>query len=521
MPADVVPLAPMRSPRGRTLAAVLVLTVSGLVTPASVAGADPVVVGAGDIADCGTTADSATAALVDHIAGTVVVIGDNVYPSGTAAYYHDCYDPTWGRFKARTKPASGNHEYLVSGATGYFGYFGGAAGDPSKGYYSYDLGTWHIVVLNSNCSFVGCSSTSAQAGWLRANLAANKGKDVLAYWHHPRFSSGTHGSSAILQPLWEILYAAGADVILNGHDHDYERFARQDPWGRADTPFGIREFVVGTGGGGLRARNWTAPNSQAFSSTHGVLKLTLRKGAYDWSFVPIAGSTFTDSGTATTHGAPPAWTTRTFAVGSDAYVDQAHPDTAYGPSSRLLVDGDAGGGLGTARLSQGDGERAEWHGPAGGAAAVGPRPDDGRTEDLPDHDDLVRGEPDLAEPPGRHRPVRLGCRPDRRRLVGRARRHLDRSHERHVRLPALSDVHERRRIRVAPGRPSTPADRPDRRRSLIRRRLAQSACGRRVSSGRPSAVSGTDPRQSCAPPRRPREEPWTTSPFSSRPSRSV
>jgi len=335
----------MRSSRDRTLAAALVLTVSGLVTPAMVAAADPVVVGAGDIADCRTTADSATAALVDHIQGTVVVIGDNVYPSGTAASYDDCYDPTWGRFKARTKPASGNHEYLVAGATGYFGYFGAAAGDPSKGYYSYDLGTWHIVVLNSNCSFVSCASTSAQAGWLRANLAANKGKDVLAYWHHPRFSSGTHGSSMVLQPLWEILYAAGADVILSGHDHDYERFARQDPWGRADTPYGIREFVVGTGGGGLRPRNWHAPNSQAFSSTHGVLKLTLRKGAYDWSFVPIAGSTFTDSGTTTTHGAPPAWTTRTYAVGSDAYVDQAHPDTTYGSSSRLLVDGDAGGGL--------------------------------------------------------------------------------------------------------------------------------------------------------------------------------
>src|SRR4029079_14602312 len=133
------------------------------------------------------------------------------------------------------------------GATGYFGYFGAAAGDPSKGYYSYDVGTWPVVVFNSTCSKVSCSATSAQAGWLRANLAANKGKDVLAYWHHPRFSSGTHGSSADLQPFWEILYAGGADVVRSGHDHDYERFARQDPWGRADTPYGIRQFVVGTG----------------------------------------------------------------------------------------------------------------------------------------------------------------------------------------------------------------------------------------------------------------------------------
>ncbi len=192
----------MRSPRGQTLAVALVLTVGGLIAPAAVAAADPVIVGAGDIASCSATADSATAKLLDGITGTVVALGDNAYPSGTAAQFRDCYAPTWGRHKARTRPAAGNHDYETAGAKGYFGYFGAAAGDPAKGYYSYDLGTWHIVVLNSNCAAIGgCSATSPQGGWLRADLAANRGKDVLAYWHHPRFSSGVHGNAPSLQRL--------------------------------------------------------------------------------------------------------------------------------------------------------------------------------------------------------------------------------------------------------------------------------------------------------------------------------
>jgi hypothetical protein len=234
---------------------------------------------------------------------------------------------------------------VTAGAAGYFGYFGASAGDPKKGYYAYDLGTWHIVVLNSNCTAIGgCSAWSAQGSWLRANLAANRGKDVLAYWHHPRFTSGMHGPIPSVQAFWDILYAAGADVVLNGHDHDYERFARQDPWGRSDPRYGIREFVVGTGGTTLRPRAVTAANSQVFSSTHGVLKLTLRPGAYDWSFVPIAGSSFRDTGSTATHGAPPARTTVSFAITSDSYVDQGHPSTNYGGSAHLLIDGDAGGG---------------------------------------------------------------------------------------------------------------------------------------------------------------------------------
>lgn len=308
--------------------------------------ADPVIVGAGDIADCSTTRDSATANLLDAIPGTVVTLGDNVYTSGTAAQFRDCYAPTWGRHKSRTRPSPGNHDYLTTGAAGYFGYFGSAAGDPAKGYYSYDLGAWHIVVLNSDCSAIGgCGATSPEGGWLRADLAANAGKNVLAYWHHPRFSSGQHGGATSMQPMWEILYAAGADVVLNGHDHDYERFAPQDPWGRPDARYGIREFVVGTGGTALRPRTSTTPNGQVFSTTYGVLKLTLHPTSYDWEFRPIAGSTFRDAGTTTTHGAPPKRTTTSFKVTGDAYVDQAHPWTNYGGASRLRVDGDTGGGL--------------------------------------------------------------------------------------------------------------------------------------------------------------------------------
>jgi hypothetical protein len=336
---------PVRSSR-LLLAPILSLALVGGVAPAAVLAADPVVVGAGDIADCSVTSDSATAKLLDGIPGTVVALGDNAYPSGTAAQFRDCYGPTWGRHRSRTRPATGNHEYLTSGAAPYYAYFGAAAGDPTKGYYAYDLGAWHVVVLNSNCAAIGgCATTSPQGRWLQANLAAYPAKNVLAYWHHPLFSSGEHGMTSLVRPLWEILYAAGADVILNGHDHDYERFAPLDPWGRSDPSHGIREFVVGTGGAPVRARASTAPNSQTFSSTNGVLKLTLHATSYDWSFVPVAGKTFTDHGTASTHGRPATRTRQIFAATSDAFVDQAHPDTRYGGSARLLIDGDTGAGL--------------------------------------------------------------------------------------------------------------------------------------------------------------------------------
>ncbi len=258
-----------------------------------------VLVGAGDIASCGLRGDEATAALLDTIPGTVFTAGDNAYNSGTPSEYADCYDPTWGRHKARTRPAPGNHDYATPGAAGYFGYFGAAAGDPATGYYSYDLGDWHILVLNSNLSM---QAGSPQEQWLRNDLAAHPAPCTLAYWHHPRFSSGPHGSSTAAQALWQALYEAGAEVVVSGHDHHYERFAPQDAQGTADAEQGIRAFVVGTGGGRLDAIGPPIANSEVHEDdTWGVLKLTLHTMSYGWEFVPVAGKTFTDQGSAGCH----------------------------------------------------------------------------------------------------------------------------------------------------------------------------------------------------------------------------
>jgi acid phosphatase type 7 len=264
------------------------------------AAGDPVLVGAGDIATCEQQGDEATAKLLANISGTVFTLGDNVYPNGTAAEFANCYGPSWGTFKDRTRPSVGNHDYNTAGATGYFGYFGARAGDPSKGYYSYNRGSWHIVVLNSACPRVSCAAGSTQERWLKANLAATPSKCTLAYWHHPRFSSSTNNSS--VAPFWRDLYEAGAEVVLSGHAHSYERFAPQRPDGTLDPERGIREFVVGTGGVALGSFNTVKPNSQERNaSTHGVLKLTLHAGSYEWNFVPVAGKTFTDSGTKACH----------------------------------------------------------------------------------------------------------------------------------------------------------------------------------------------------------------------------
>jgi len=256
----------------------------------------PVLVGAGDIADCSRSSDSATAALVSRIPGHVYTLGDNVYPDGTSSQFATCYQPTWGRFKARTRPAAGNHDYHVTGAAGYFGYFGRLAGHPARGFYAYNLGSWRIYVLNSNCDVVSCAAGSTQDRWLRADLAANPRRCVLAYWHHPLFSSGRHGGDAAVRPFWAALYQAHADIVLNGHDHDYERFGRQSPAG-VPAVRGIREFVVGTGGAGLRPFGPRQPNSQVRNSTtFGVLKLTLNPASFHWRFVHVAGQTFTDAG---------------------------------------------------------------------------------------------------------------------------------------------------------------------------------------------------------------------------------
>ena len=264
---------------------------------------EPVMVGAGDIASCSSPADEATAELLDGIPGTVFTAGDVVARSGTASEFEDCYGPSWGRHKARTRPAPGNHEYSTAGAAGYFGYFGAAAGDPSKGYYSYDLGSWHVVALNSICGKVGgCVNDSPQGRWLRKDLAANPADCTLAYFHDPLFSSGAHGNQPQSRPIWNALYAADADVIVNGNDHNYERFAPQTPDGVRAPAQGIRQCVVGTGGQELRPFGSVKPNSQARNaSASGVLKLTLELGSYEWEFVPVAGKTFTDSGTTGCH----------------------------------------------------------------------------------------------------------------------------------------------------------------------------------------------------------------------------
>src|SRR5215207_292310 len=214
------------------------------------AGGDPVLVGAGDIASCRSTGDEATAGLLAGIDGTVATFGDHAYPEGSAENFAECYEPSWGQFKARTMPSPGNHEYEKPGASAYFDYFGTAAGDPGEGYYSYDLGSWHLVALNSNCGEgeIRCDPGSPQGRWLKVDLAANdEAACTLAYFHHPLFTSGSYRPGIErVESLWEILYAAGVDVVLNGHDHNYQRFAPQDPEGRADPEDGIRQFVVGT-----------------------------------------------------------------------------------------------------------------------------------------------------------------------------------------------------------------------------------------------------------------------------------
>ena len=259
-------------------------------------GPDATVLAAGDITGCHDEAE-ATARLLDaRPEATVLTLGDNAYGQGTAQQYADCYDPTWGRAKARTLPAPGNHEYDTPGASGYFGYFGAVAG---PGYYSADRGTWHLVSLNSE---IDMSTASAQYRWLEADLAAHPAACTLAFWHRPRFSVGTHGDFAGVAPLLALLHARGAEVVLAGHDHTYQRWAPLAPSGAVDPARGVREFVVGTGGRSHYANGAARPGLEvADDTTSGVLELTLRAGRYDWRFLPIAGRTFTDAGSQACH----------------------------------------------------------------------------------------------------------------------------------------------------------------------------------------------------------------------------
>jgi hypothetical protein len=272
---------------------------------------DPVLAGAGDIAVCGANGDDATAKLIEDMPNaTVVTLGDHAFEDGTASEFADCYGPSWGRFKERTVPTVGNHEYQTPGASGYFGYFGSAAGSTDKGYYSYDLGNWHVVSLNSMCGNAaseyrqpgGCGPDSPMVTWLERDLASNPAACTLGTFHHPLFNSGNLGNHPNMKPIWDALYAADADVVLNAHQHAYERFAPQTPGGAGDQARGIRQFVVGTGGASHEPFGTVQSHSQVRNAdTYGVIKLTLHPNGYDWQFVPEAGKTFTDSGTDECH----------------------------------------------------------------------------------------------------------------------------------------------------------------------------------------------------------------------------
>jgi len=286
----------LTSPLCRAASAALLLSLGACQTLGGLSGEDSegprvpaeVLVGAGDIASCESEGDEATAALLEGLEGTVFTLGDNAYPDGTAQDFERCYAPSWGRHRQRTRPAVGNHEYHSSAEAGpYFDYFGAAAGERGKGYYSYDLGAWHVVVLNSQ---VQMGVGSEQEQWLRADLQASTRRCTLAYWHRPLFSSGPERETQVLKPLWEALYDAGAEVVLGGHDHYYERFSPQTPEGRADQKRGIRQFVVGTGG--MVLYDFTEPlaNSEVrIGGAFGVLKLTLEDGAYAWEFLTVDG----------------------------------------------------------------------------------------------------------------------------------------------------------------------------------------------------------------------------------------
>jgi calcineurin-like phosphoesterase family protein len=276
-------------------------------------GAASVIYAAGDIACAPGDASSSTKCrqmktsdiIVSAGASQVLALGDLQYNSASLSNLRASYDRSWGRFKSITRPALGNHE---GSGSGYFDYFNGSgavngpAGERGNGYYSYDVGSWHLIALNSNCSRVSCSAGSAQGQWLRADLAANPRSCTLAYWHHPRFSSGHDGDGTFMQDVWKTLYDSNADVVLVGHSHNYERFAPMNASGSLDRARGMREFVVGTGGAFFTGVGSARPNSEVRqNNTYGVLKLTLNPASYDWRFVPEAGRTFTDAGSQPCH----------------------------------------------------------------------------------------------------------------------------------------------------------------------------------------------------------------------------
>jgi acid phosphatase type 7 len=230
----------------------------------------------------------------------VLALGDLAYDSGTRAEFQECYDPSWGQFTDRVHPVPGNHEYGTDAAAPYFEYFGSAAGEPAKGWYSLELGEWHILALNSNCDEVGCDAGSEQEQWLRAELESSDARCTLAFWHHPRFASGEeHGGTRAVEDLWQALLDHRVELLLSGHEHLYERTAPLDAEGDVDPENGVRQFVVGTGGGNFYDfAGRIAGSEAAIADTAGVLGVTLRADGYDWEFLPVHPDAPSDGGSA-------------------------------------------------------------------------------------------------------------------------------------------------------------------------------------------------------------------------------
>jgi hypothetical protein len=256
-----------------------------------------VLVAAGDIGWCGSGGAEATARLLDRLDGTVITLGDNAYMSGTLDEYQRCYEPTWGKHRARTRPVAGNHEY-ETGGSGYYAYFGAAAGQAGAGYYSYAMGSWRVIALNSE---LPSAPGSPQMEWLRGELTRRRSTCTAVYWHRPLFTSGRNGNNPDMRDVWRTLYEFDVDLVINGHDHTYERFAPQDPDGRPDPARGIREFIVGTGGAPLYEFPRVSPNSEARAAVWGVGVFTLTEGGYQWEFVPVDGAGYRDMGSASCH----------------------------------------------------------------------------------------------------------------------------------------------------------------------------------------------------------------------------
>ncbi len=266
-----------------------------------------VMVGAGDIAACDSDGDEETAALIDEVLAeteetVVFTTGDNAYDEGSAANFADCYDPYWGRHKAITRPVPGAREYRTPGASDYFEYFGDAAGVTGEGWYSYDLGAWHVIALNSNCEALGgCGLDSPQGQWLQQDVEASNARCTIAYWHDPTFSSTVDGGHPDLLEFYGFLFESDVEVVVNGDDHFYERFLPQDQFNEEHDE-GLRQFTVGTGGRSLSQFGLPARHSAVrFNEAFGVLVLTLNPNGYEWEFRTVDGSPFTDRGFDTCH----------------------------------------------------------------------------------------------------------------------------------------------------------------------------------------------------------------------------